>query len=69
MMNGQILGAPMGIAANAADVRADKFKEAGYDGLPATWEEFIEASKKVPSRRSTPMAWRSAWCRPTALAT
>ena len=37
----------MGIAANAAHVRADKFKEAGYDGLPATWEEFIEASKKV----------------------
>ena len=37
----------MGIAANAAHVRADKFKEAGYDGLPATWEEFIEAGKKI----------------------
>ena len=47
MINGQILGSPMGIAANAAHVRADKFKEAGYDGLPATWEEFIEVSKKV----------------------
>ena len=46
-MNGQILGAPMGIAANAAHVRADKFREAGYDGLPKTWEEFIEVSKKV----------------------
>ena len=46
-MNGQILGAPMGIAANAAHVRADKFREAGYDGLPQTWEEFIEVSKKV----------------------
>lgn len=46
-MNGQILGVPMGIAANAAHVRSDKFKEAGYGGLPATWEEFIEASKKV----------------------
>ena len=46
-MGGQIVGAPMGIAANAAHVRADKFKEAGYDGLPATWEAFIEAGRKV----------------------
>jgi multiple sugar transport system substrate-binding protein len=45
--DGRILGAPMGIAANAAHVRADKFREAGYDGLPPTWEEFIEASRKV----------------------
>ena len=37
----------MGIAANAAHVRADKFAEAGYDTLPETWEEFIEAAKKV----------------------
>lgn len=46
-INGKILGVPMGIAANAAHVRADKFKEAGYDGLPPTWEQFIEASKKI----------------------
>jgi multiple sugar transport system substrate-binding protein len=45
--DGGILGAPMGIAANAAHVRADKFREAGYDGLPPTWEEFIEVSRKV----------------------
>ncbi|MBN9062034.1 MAG: extracellular solute-binding protein [Rhizobiales bacterium] len=45
--NGQILGAPMGIAANAAHVRADKFKEAGYDSMPATWEGFIEAGRKI----------------------
>lgn len=44
---GGIRGVPMGIAANAAHVRGDKFKEAGYDGLPATWEEFIEASLKI----------------------
>jgi multiple sugar transport system substrate-binding protein len=46
-INGKIFGVPMGIAANAAHVRADKFKEAGYDGLPATWDQFIEASKKI----------------------
>ena len=44
---GGIRGVPMGIAANAAHVRADKFKEAGYDGLPSTWEAFIEAAKKI----------------------
>ena len=46
-IDGGIRGAPMGIAANAAHVRADKFAEAGYDTLPETWEEFIEAAKKV----------------------
>lgn len=46
-IDGEILGAPMGIAASAAHVRIDKFREAGYDQLPATWEEFIEAAKKI----------------------
>lgn len=46
-MNGGIMGVPMGIAASVAHVRADIFREAGYDGLPPTWEEFIEASKKI----------------------
>jgi multiple sugar transport system substrate-binding protein len=45
--HGGIRGVPMGIAANAAHVRADKFKEAGYNGLPPTWEEFIEAAQKI----------------------
>lgn len=46
-INGGILGVPMGIAASVAHVRGDYFKKAGYDGLPPTWEEFIEASKKI----------------------
>ncbi|MCC7283459.1 MAG: extracellular solute-binding protein [Acetobacteraceae bacterium] len=46
-MGGQIVGVPMGIAANAAHVRADKFREAGYNALPATWVEFIEAGRKI----------------------
>ncbi|OSQ55735.1 hypothetical protein MCRY_20200 [Marivita cryptomonadis] len=46
-IDGGIRGVPMGIAANAAHVRADKFREAGYDALPETWEEFIEAGKKI----------------------
>jgi multiple sugar transport system substrate-binding protein len=46
-INGEILGVPMGIAASAAHVRIDKFREAGYDKLPETWEEFIEAAKKI----------------------
>lgn len=46
-IDGGIRGVPMGIAANVAHVRLDKFREAGYDALPETWEEFIEAGKKV----------------------
>jgi multiple sugar transport system substrate-binding protein len=46
-IDGGIRGVPMGIAANVAHVRADKFREAGYDSLPETWDEFIEAAKKV----------------------
>jgi multiple sugar transport system substrate-binding protein len=46
-IKGEILGVPMGIAASVAHVRADKFREAGYDGLPPTWDEFVEFSKKV----------------------
>jgi multiple sugar transport system substrate-binding protein len=47
MYHGALRGVPMGIAANAAHVRADKFKEASYDGLPATWDAFIEAGRKI----------------------
>lgn len=46
-IKGEILAVPMGIAASAAHVRIDKFREAGFDALPATWDEFIEASKKI----------------------
>lgn len=46
-IDGEMLGAPMGIAASAAHVRIDKFREAGYDQMPATWDEFIEAAKKI----------------------
>lgn len=46
-MGGKIFAVPMGIVANAGHVRADKFKEAGYDALPATWAAFIEAGRKV----------------------
>lgn len=46
-INGGIRGVPMGIAANAAHVRMDKFREGGYDKFPETWEEFIEAGKKI----------------------
>lgn len=46
-INGGVRGAPMGIVANAAHVRIDKFKEAGYNALPNTWEGFIEASRKI----------------------
>lgn len=46
-IDGGIRGAPMGTAANVAHVRIDKFREAGYDALPDTWEKFIEAGKKI----------------------
>ena len=46
-INDGVRGVPMGIAANAAHVRIDKFREAGYDALPATWEAFIEAGTKI----------------------
>jgi len=46
-IDGAIRAAPMGIAASAAHVRLDKFQEAGYDALPATWDEFVEAGKKI----------------------
>ena len=36
------------------------FKEAGVEGVPANWEEFIEACKKLKAAGFAPMAWSMA---------
>jgi multiple sugar transport system substrate-binding protein len=38
---------PMGISPAAAHVRMDKFREAGYETFPDTWEAFAEAARKI----------------------
>ena len=47
MFDGAIRAVPMGISPAAAHVRLDKFREAGYDAMPDTWEGFIEAAQKM----------------------
>ncbi len=45
--DGKNYGAPMGLNPMAGHVRMDKFEAAGVQDFPETWEEFIEAAKKV----------------------
>lgn len=47
VFDGATRAVPMGISPAAAHVRLDKFREAGYDALPDTWEGFIEAARKI----------------------
>ncbi len=44
---GKAYGAPMGLNPQAGHARMDKFEEAGYSSFPETWEEFIEAARKI----------------------
>ncbi|WP_424767804.1 extracellular solute-binding protein [Paenibacillus sp. sgz302251] len=57
MIDGQLTGAPMQMTSTSiVYYNANILKQAGYETFPATWDEFIDALKKIKELGYTPIS-------------